>query len=214
METNLIRKILLVGGGGHCHSVLDSILSLQLYAEVGIIDNVDCSFLGIPVVGRDEDIPRLKSEGWTDAFITVGSVGSTKLRHKLYDIVKSFNMNVPTIIDPSAVVAKGTNISEGVYIGKKSIINAGSQIGVCAIINTGSIIEHDCVIGDFSHISPGAIVCGQVNVGNNSHVGAGSVVRQQIVIGNNTLIGAGSVVVKNIPEGVQAYGNPCKVVER
>ena len=45
-------------------------------------------------------------------------------------------------------------------------------------------------------------------------VGAGSVVRQQIVIGNNTLIGAGSVVVKNIPEGVQAYGNPCKVVER
>ena len=53
MDTNQKRRILLIGGGGHCHSVLDSIFSLQLYAEVGIIDNVDSSFLGIPVVGRD-----------------------------------------------------------------------------------------------------------------------------------------------------------------
>jgi acetyltransferase-like isoleucine patch superfamily enzyme len=31
-------------------------------------------------------------------------------------------------------------------------------------------------------------------------------------IGNNTIIGAGSVVTKDIPAGVIAYGNPCKVV--
>ena len=50
-------------------------------------------------------------------------------------------------------------------------------------------------------------------VGNDSHVGAGSVVRQQINIGNDVLIGAGSVVVKDIPDNVKAFGNPCKVVE-
>jgi len=213
MKANSERKILLIGGGGHCHSVLDSILTLGKYTDIGIIDNTESSVLGIPVVGTDEDIPRLMSEGWMDAFVTVGSVGNTKLRHKLFEMVKSIGMNIPTIIDPSAIVARGTVLSEGVYVGKKTVINAGSRIGTSAIINTGAIVEHDCIIGDFSHISPGSIVCGQVCIGNDSHVGAGSVVRQRIYIGNGVLIGAGSVVVKDILDDVKAYGNPCKVVE-
>ena len=206
------KKILLIGGGGHCHSVLDSILAMGIYDEIGIIDNAECSTLDIPVVGTDDDVPRLKSAGWTDAFITVGSIGSTKLRRKLYGMIIKSGMNIPAIIDPSAVIARGTEISAGVYVGKRAVINTGSKIGVCAIVNTGAIVEHDCVIGDFSHISPGTTVCGQANVGRDSHVGAGTVLRQQIIIGNNVLIGAGSVVVKDIPDNVKAYGNPCRVV--
>ena len=214
MEANLKKKILLIGGGGHCHSVLDSILALDIYDEIGIIDNnVDSSVLGIPVVGVDNDVPHLKAEGWTDAFITVGSVGNTKIRRKLYEMVKSNGLNLPTIIDPTAIIARGTKISEGVYVGKRTVINTGSRIGVCSIINTGAIVEHDCVVGEFSHISPCSTICGQVYVGNDSHIGAGSVVRQQIKIGNSVLIGAGSVVVKDIPDSVKAYGNPCRVVE-
>ncbi len=212
MKTNLKKKILLIGGGGHCHSVLDSILSSGDYGEVGIIDNTDGSVLGVSVVGTDDDIPRLMAEGWGEAFITVGSVGDTKLRRRLYEMIKSVGMNIPTIIDPTAVIAKETELSEGVYVGKRAIINTGSKIGSCAIINTGAIVEHDCFIGDFSHISPGATVCGQVIIGNGSHVGAGSVVRQQISVGSGVLVGAGSVIVRDIPDNVKAYGNPCKVL--
>lgn len=213
MEANLSRKILLIGGGGHCHSVLDSILTLDTYDEIGIIDNIDSFALGITVVGTDDDVPRLMTEGWTDAFITVGSIGNTKLRRKLYEMIRRIGLNIPTIIDPTAVIARGTELSEGVYVGKRTVINTGSRIGTGAIINTGVIVEHDCVIGDFSHISPGATVCGQVRMGNDSHIGAGSVVRQQINIGDGVLIGAGSVVVKDIPDNMKAYGNPCKVVK-
>ena len=212
MEANLKKKILLIGGGGHCHSVIDSILALEAYDEIGIIDNIDGSVLEIPVVGTDDDIPALKSEGWTDAFITVGSVGNTKLRRRLYDMVKSIGMIVPAIIDPTAIIGRTAHISEGTYVGKRAVINTGARIGTCAIINTGAIVEHDCIIGDFSHISSGAAVCGRVCVGNDSHVGAGSVVRQQINIGDGVLIGAGSVVVKDIPDNEKAYGNPCKEV--
>ncbi len=212
MQADLKKKILLIGGGGHCHSVLDSILALCIYDEIGIIDKIDCSFLGVPVVGKDDDVSRLMLEGWTDAFITVGSVGDTSLRRKLYKMVKSIGLNIPTIVDPTSVVARGTQLAEGVYVGKRAVINTGSIIETCAIINTGAVIEHDCIIGEFSHISPGTIICGQVNIGNDSHVGAGAVVRQQINIGDNVLIGAGSVVVKDVPDKVRAYGNPCKVV--
>ena len=212
MATSLGRRILLIGGGGHCRSVIDSILSLNAYDDIGIIDYVDSQVLGVPVIGNDNDIPRLKDEGWTDAFITVGSIGNTTLRRELFEMVMGIGLNTPSVIDPYAIVARGTNICKGVYIGKRAVINTGSRIGTGAIINTGSIIEHDCKVDEFSHISPGVTLCGQVYVGEDSHVGAGSVVRQQIKIGDNVLIGAGSVVVKDIPNGVKAYGNPCRVV--
>ncbi len=207
------KKILLIGGGGHCHSVLDSVLSIDEYEKVGIIDSIAGSYLNIPVIGIDEDIPRLFNEGWTDAFITVGSVGNTSIRRRLYKMVKEIGLNIPTIVDPTAIIGNGVTIGEGSFIGKKTVVNAGSSIGNCAIVNTGSILEHDCNIGDFSHISPGTVLCGQVAVGDDSHVGAGSIVRQLIKIGECSLIGAGSVVVKDVPCNSKAYGNPCKVVE-
>lgn len=207
------KKLLLIGGGGHCHSVLDSVLSLGTYGEIGIVDSLNNSCLDIPVVGTDNDLPKLYKDGWRDAVITVGSVGNTSVRRRLYMLVKEHGFSVPTIIDPTAIIARGVEIKEGSFIGKQAVVNTGASIGVCAIVNTGAKIEHDCQIGNFAHISPGAIICGQGKIGDDTHIGAGSVVRQQTMVGNRTLVGAGSVVVKNLPNGIVAYGNPCKVVE-
>ncbi len=206
------KKLLLIGGGGHCHSVLDSILTLNIYDDVGIIDAESDSYLGVPVIGTDADIPSLINKGWTEAFITVGSVGNTTIRRRLYEMVKKAGLTLPTIIDPTAIIGKGVTIGEGTFVGKRSIVNAGTSVGVCTIINTGAILEHDCQIRDFVHISPGTVLCGQVLIGEDSHVGAGSTVRQLINVGENSLIGAGSVVVRDIPSNAKAYGNPCKVV--
>lgn len=207
------KKLLLIGGGGHCRSILDSVLSSNQYHQIGIIDyNQSASAFEIPVVGTDDDLPRFRSEGWNYAFVSLGSIGSTSSRRRLYQAVKEIGFRVPAIIDPTAIIANGTEIGEGTYIGKRVVVNTGSRIGICAILNTGSIIEHDCTVGEFSHISPGAILCGQTSIGNDTHVGAGSVVRQGINIGYAVLIGAGSVVVKDVPDGNKAFGNPCRVV--
>ena len=207
------KKLLLIGGGGHCHSVLDAVIDMKVYDERGIIDSINSSYLGVSVIGNDDDIPALFEAGWTEAFITVGSVGDTKNRRRLFEMVKELGLSIPTIIDPTAIIGQGVEIGEGVFVGKRVVINAGATASACAIINTGAVIEHDCEIGAFSHICPGTILCGQVKVGEDSHVGAGSVVKQLVEIGNNALIGAGSVVVKNIPDNSKAYGNPCRVVD-
>lgn len=208
-----MRKLLLIGGGGHCRSVIDCVIDLGLFDDVGIIDSKASTYLGIPVVGNDNDIPELKKAGWNEAFIAVGSIGDTVIRRRLYDMVKGYRFIIPTIIDSTAIIAKGVDIKEGSFIGKNAVVNTGTVLGVCSIINTGSIIEHDCRVGDFAHVGPGATVCGQVIIGNDSHVGAGSVIRQGIEIGEKALLGVGSVVVKDVPNNAKAYGNPCRVVE-
>lgn len=204
----------MIGGGGHCKSVLDSVLSLGIYKDIGIISKEKDARLGIPVVGSDEDLVSMFNHGWTDAFIAVGSVGNTTIRRRLYELIKGIGFTIPSIVDNTAAIAKGSQIGEGSFIGKKAVINTEAILGCCSIINTGAIVEHECNVGDFSHISPGAVLCGQVRIGHDTHIGAGAVVRQLISVGNNVLIGAGSVVLKDISDGVTAFGNPCKVVKQ
>lgn len=213
MEMN--KKLLLIGGGGHCKSVIDSLLKINSYAEIGIIDkkeNIGKFILGIPIIGCDDDLSELYQNGYTNAFITVGSIGNSNIRVKLFKLIKDIGFDIPNIIDCTAIISEHVTLEEGIYVAKNAVINAGSSIKKCAIINTGSIIEHDCIIGQFSHISPGSVLCGEVQIGEYTHIGAKSAVKQQVKIGANTLIGMGSVILKNIPENVIAYGNPCKEV--
>ena len=51
-----------------------------------------------------------------------------------------------------------------------------------------------------------------VHIGRNCWIGAGAVIMPGVTIGDNTVIGAGSVVTKDIPAGVVAVGNPCRVL--
>lgn len=213
MEKN---RILLVGGGGHCRSVLDCLLRSGVYDEIGIVDrdsDANPSMMGIPVIGTDDDLPALFATGWKNAAVTLGSIGCPNKRRFLYWQLKEIGFALPPIMDRSSVIGCEADLREGVFVGKRAIINCRVQIGPCSIINTGAIIEHDCRIGSFVHTSPGAILCGEVHIGENTHIGAGTVVRQKIKIGRDSIIGAGSVVIQNIPDAAEAFGNPCQVVK-
>ena len=51
-----------------------------------------------------------------------------------------------------------------------------------------------------------------VHIGKNCWLGAGVIVMPGVTIGDNCVIGAGSIVTKDIPAGVVAVGNPCRVL--
>lgn len=51
-----------------------------------------------------------------------------------------------------------------------------------------------------------------VTVGQNVWIGAGVTVMPGVTIGDDSVIGAQSLVTKDIPAGVVAFGNPCRVV--
>ncbi len=51
-----------------------------------------------------------------------------------------------------------------------------------------------------------------VRIGRNCWIGAGAVILPGVTVGDNSVIGAGSIVTKDIPAGVVAVGNPCRVL--
>lgn len=210
-----MENILLIGGGGHCKSVIDTINEGKLFNIVGILDiqkKVGTYLNDIKIIGTDDDLEFYYKKGISNIFITLGSIGNPKLRIEIYNRAKEIRFKIPIIIDKTAIVSKKVVLKEGTFIGKGSIVNTNVEIGRNCIINTKSVIEHDCKIGDFVHIAPGSVLSGGVHIEENSHIGTNSTIIQNIRIGANTIIGAGSVVIEDINKNTIAYGNPCREV--
>ena len=53
-----------------------------------------------------------------------------------------------------------------------------------------------------------------VHIGKNCWIGAGAIILPGVTVGDDTVIGAGSIVTKDIPSGVVAVGDPCRVLRR
>ena len=217
--SNRKKRLILIGGGGHCKSVLDSALAMNTFAEIVITDpqlRAGTEILGCKVVGNDNLLSELINTGeFTDAFVTVGSVGSIEsvsLRKKLVRMAKQLGFKFPIIIDPTACVSQTASIGAGTFVGKHAVINAESVIGFHCIINSGAIIEHECSVGDFSHVSVGAVLCGDSHIGAECFIGAGSTVIQQINIGDRCIVGANSTVLNNLEDDMKVLGiNSIKV---
>ena len=212
------NKILLIGGGGHCRSIIDVLLEDDLYSEIGIIDqqtiNVDTFPPKVKYLGTEDNLEKLINLGWKNAFVAIGSIGDTSNRRRVFDLLKKLDFCIPNLISKYAVVSKNCRLGKGIFISKGAVVNIGSSVGDCCIINTNSVIEHDCCVEEFSHISPGAILCGGVKVGLDSHIGAGSIVKQYITIGNNSIVGMGSIVTSDVCSDSIYYGNPCRFIRK
>ena len=53
-----------------------------------------------------------------------------------------------------------------------------------------------------------------IAIGDNVWIASGTIVCGGVTIGNDVVIGAGSVVTRDIPSGVFAAGNPCRVIRK
>lgn len=210
-----MKKIILIGGGGHCKVVIEAILLAKVYKIAGILDlkeKMGEKVLNVPIIGSDKDLEGYYKNGIKNCFITVGSVGKPDLRVKLFHLADNIGFDIPNILHPNSMISRSAKLGRGNYISAGVIINSGVVIGDNCIINTGTIIEHDCCIGDFVHVAPGVTMSGGVTVGRYSHIGTGSSIAQYLKIGSNTIIGSGSVVVKDVKDNIVAYGKHCRVV--
>ena len=203
------RPLILIGGGGHCKSVIEVAESAG-YEIKGILDMPDEVgkevLPGHKVIGTDDEIPQYVEE--CDFVITVGFIKNPALRIKLYNKVKAAGGRLATIIASTAHVSKYAELGEGTVIMHQAFVNAGAKIGDNCIINTFVNIEHDAEVGNQCHISTGTMVNGECKIGESCFIGSQSVCANCIEIASDIIIGAGSVVRKSIRvKGIYA-GNP------
>lgn len=207
-----MKKIILIGGGGHCKSVIDAAESSG-FSVKGILDIpelVGKFVLGKPILGTDDDIPQYIDEYLF--VITVGFIKNPDLRVKLYNKTKNLGGEFASIIASSAYVSKYATIGEGTVILHQAVVNADAIIHENCIINTSANIEHESEIGAHSHISTGVMINGECKIGNSVFVGSQSVMAQCVSVVDEVIIGAGTFVRKDILVPGVYVGNPINKV--
>ena len=189
----MMKEILLVGGGGHCKSVIDVIEEEGKYKIAGIVDKKELigqKVLGYEIIGCDDDLEELFQK-YQYAVVTVGQIKSNHVRVKLFNTLKEIGYKLPIIVSPLAYVSKYAMVQDGTVILHYALVNADARIGVNCIINTKSLIEHDVRIEDHCHISTATVINGGVIVKSDSFVGSNSTTKEYSKL--NGFIKAGGV---------------------
>ena len=157
----------------------------------------------------------------------------TACQEKLYD----FNRTRPSQLEQRTAMLKQmfAEIGEGCYIEPPLHANFGDKFvhfgkWVYANYNLTLVDDTHIYIGDDTMLGPNVTIATAghpidpelrsrglqynlpVRIGKNCWLGAGVIVMPGVTIGDNTVIGAGSVVTKDIPSGVVAVGNPCRIM--
>ena len=188
------EKIVLLGGGGHCHSIIDVIEQESKYQIIGIVDKKELlgtDVLGYKIIASDDDLKKIYKT-CKNAIITVGQIESNYIRVKLFNELKKIGFNLPVVIAPTAYVSKHSFIDEGTVVMHHALINANVKIGKNCIINSKALIEHDVIIEDNCHISTASVINGAVLVKANTFFGSNATSKQYIEV--DGFIKAGSLV--------------------
>lgn len=152
---------------------------------------------------------------------------------KLYD----FNATRPLESKKRAELLKVmfAEIGEDCYIEPPLHSNWGGRHvhfghGVYANFNLTLVDDTHIYVGDYTMIGPNVTLATaghpilpelrergyqyneSVRIGKNCWLGAGVIVLPGVSIGDGTVVGAGSVVTRDLPAGVVAVGNPCRVL--
>ncbi len=161
---------------------------------------------GVRLGGGTHFYGRMKFKKAHTATIRIGA-GCTFRSKPTASLLGNNHPCILTALAPAAelIVGPGCGFS-ATAIGAFRSVRLGK--GVRCGVNT-LITDSDWHPGDPRSGAPRP-----VTIGDNVWLGARSIVMKGVTIGEGSVIGAGSVVTKDIPAGVIAAGNPCRVIRK
>lgn len=203
-------KLIIIGASGHGKVVADIAIKMNKWQSIAFLDDDESikTSIGLEVIGKTSDACTYKHEA--DFFV---AIGNNAIRKKNQEKLIDEELNVVSLIHPSAVIGTDVEFGIGTAVMAGVVINSSTRIGKGCIINTSSSVDHDNVIEDYVHISPGASLAGTVKIGKGSWIGIGSVVSNNVNICGDCKVGAGAVVVKGITEPGTYIGVPVRKID-
>jgi sugar O-acyltransferase (sialic acid O-acetyltransferase NeuD family) len=207
------RMIVIWGAGGYAMCVADVIRLHDDFELVGFLDDVNpdragTTYFGSKILGGREQLEPLLKQGVGSMILGFGNNAS---RLTVGELVRSMGFQLATALHPRCVISAGVPVGAGTVIRAGAVVEAGASIGENVIIGACASVGHGSVLEDGVRVNAGANVAGNVTIGRATTIGTGVAIKDRIHIGANTLIGAGAAVVRDIGDGVVAFGTPARV---
>tara|TARA_R110000751_G_scaffold212397_1_gene315876 strand:- start:9898 stop:10521 length:624 start_codon:yes stop_codon:yes gene_type:complete len=207
----LKRQLVILGAGGHGQVAADCAETMDIFSRIVFLDDAypDKTQAGCwPIVGKNESVINFDEQ--TTCFFV--AIGDNSIRQKVLEDLVQENLQIISLIHPSAVISTYANIEKGVLVCANATINHKAVVGIGSIINTAASVDHDCMIGNYVHISVGVRLAGAIKVDDRSFLGINSCVIQGVNIGTDCILGAGATLIRDLPSNTTAVGTPAKVI--
>ncbi|WP_349264124.1 sugar O-acetyltransferase [Longimicrobium sp.] len=119
-------------------------------------------------------------------------------------------------IEPPFFCDYGGNIRLGdrVFFNFNCVVLDVAQVTIGSDVMFGPAVQILTATHPLNHVErrSGLEAAKPITIGSDVWVGGGAILLPGVTIGARSVIGAGSVVTKDVPEGVLAAGNPCRVI--
>ena len=188
--------IYLIGGGGHCKVVIDTLLAsgvetADLRVRDGRAAMQDREVLGVRIDCPEID-DRLAGQPVHIA------IGANPARRRLFLDAVAAGSAPLSVFHASAQVSSSALIGAGCFIGALVAIGPDARIGRNVIVNPCAVVEHDCDVGEHAFLGSHAILGGGTKIGEQATIGSGAVVPTGRTVGARATVAPGTVVTRDL----------------
>lgn len=188
-----MKRLLIVGAGGHGRSVAEAALASGDFDTLGFIDDAADKVSQVwdyPVWGKISDLERYR----INADLAIVALGNNVLREKLCDQLLAAKFKLATILHPRSIVSPRSKIGPGTAIMAGAIIGTEAHLGTGVIVNSGAVVDHNARVHDYGHLGVNACMAGGTTLGRASWIQAGSSLGCSVEIGAGVVLPAGSAL--------------------
>lgn len=165
-------------------------------------------YFGHKIIGSNNELFSTELKGKLFGI----SVGDNNIRANLYNKIKECGGEVPTLIHPTVVVSKYSEIGKGVCIHALSVISPNVMIGEDCVVSHNTLISHDVRMGSHCFIASNVVLGAYTEMRDYAFIGSGATVisAKAKFLGEHSIVGAGAVVTKPVEKNMVVVGNPAK----
>lgn len=188
-----MKRLLIVGAGGHGRSVAEAVLAEGQYRLAGFVDDAAanqpplCQVWSLPVFGAIANLPTYRQHA--DAVVV--AIGNNRLREELHLRFGAVGFEFARVVHPKAIVSPRAVIGAGTAIMAGAIVGTEARLGIGVIINCAAVVDHHCTVDDFGHLSVNAAMAGGSGLGRGAWMQAGAVLGYGVKVESGLVLGPG-----------------------
>lgn len=168
-----MRRLLIVGAGGHGGSVAECAAASGNYDVVGYLGDAapaGTRLHGLPVLGSSANLIAFRHL----ADVAIVAIGNNTVREALCIRVLAAGFALATLIHPRAIASPSAVIGQGAAIMAGAVVGTEAQVGKGAIVNSGAIVDHHAQVLDYGHLGVNACMAGGSILGRSAWMQAGT----------------------------------------